>query len=464
MKKIAVIQFWNGSPHFEISLEIAMNLALTEINKVSYHFWGKCAYFNEIYIRSEDDNSREKRAKALTNNIIHWNQDMPIHYPPERINKIYLKSIAHLKRMKYSNYFVGEYIACSLIDLSKLPSPDPRKFELTIQAMLRSFISVFLSTQKVIDDYGINEIILFNGRHINDAAAHCAAMSRGVSTRFHERGGSDDKYVLRDNQVHCVEEMQQIIETVWNEKPFSDPEAYFIANSILKRKFEGKDKTTSKFRKRQQKGCLPKIDKKDINIAYFGSSIDEYNKLPDRGLYPRGFWEDQRLAVLDLIVQSISASKRVKLFIRLHPNLINKPEERELWSFLYQLYPDRVHVINPQEKVDSYELSSLMDLNFIYHSSIGADIMSMGKPIYSMNTCTYDHLYGCSTVRDVSHIQSIVTSFEKDGCLFNKEEVTNNGLKFIYAVNNYGIPYKYYQPNFTSKSNRTHGKFMGITL
>ena len=44
----------------------------------------------------------------------------------------------------------------------------------------------------------------------------------------------------------------------------------------------------------------------------------------DKYLYPTGFWEDQRMAVLDLITTSMSLSSDINIYIRLHPNLEKK--------------------------------------------------------------------------------------------------------------------------------------------
>ena len=58
-----------------------------------------------------------------------------------------------------------------------------------------------------------------------------------------------------------------------------------------------------------------------------------------------------------------------------------------LWKVFEDIYKNNVTLIHPDDPSDSYELSRLSDINFVYHSSIGSEIMALGKPVYSFNSC-----------------------------------------------------------------------------
>ncbi len=467
MNKIAVIQFWEASPHLETSLDIAMNLAGEETNVLSYFFWVHQIPYTEGFLATEniDDNYRSlqlnrlKKSKALTSKFFEWSCDLPLGVFTEQLDSFYLSSLSHLKRLKYLNYPLGEYLACQLFDITKLVAPDPEQNKMLLNLLFTSFVTTFKNVEYIIEDKGIDEIVLFNGRHINDLGASCAAQSKGVATRFHDRGGNDHKYCLMKDKIHSINELQSVFQREWENKLVSDEEAYQVASSLLNKRVKGKEELTSWFRRNQKEGVVPLVDPNNINIAYFGSSMDEYLMLPERHLYPTGFWEEQRTAVLDLICQSVRISPRVKIFIRLHPNVGIKADEMELWDFLYNFYPENVVVINPTDEVDSYELSKKMDLNFLFHSSIGADIMSFGIPIYAFNTTPYDYLYGCTTIKNSSHLRSIINDHLNKSCSFDASEVRKNGLNFVYTSTNYGYKYMYYRPETTLS-----GKFMGISL
>ncbi len=459
MKKTALIQFWNASPHFETSLEIAIKASASSVESLTYCFWGKHIKFNECYTAHANNLlAKEDKARQLTDSLFDWNFDLPLGVLEKEVEEFNLLSIAHLRRLQYDSQPLGVYLASALIDRFK-SIPDPQEHESFINSMYSTFVTVYLNTLKFIDDNDIATLILFNGRHVPYAAASCAAKRRGIDVKYHERGGNNARYVLMDDKVHSVLHYQKLLKDTWDLKSCSNEDAFSIAKSILEGTLKKQSPEAAQHRRFQKENCLPSIDSSNLNIAYFASSMDEIRYISDQSLWPIGAWDEQCAAVLDLIGCAMKVSLDLKVHVRLHPSIAAKKNELDFWKFLYDIYPENLIVIGPEEPVDSYELSQRMDLNFAFHSSIGGEIMSLGQPIYTFNTALYDYLYGCTLIKNSSHLLQVI----RDRCngldAFDSSQVSLSGLRHLYSKRNFGIPYVYYEP-----LSAHHGRFLGIQL
>ncbi len=341
-------------PHLETSLEIALKESLETNANVFYFFLGGQISYNECYIRPRTGKlARESRAKHLTDQLLTWVENLPDGFIPMEIDDFNLRSISHLRRLSYKHLIVGEYLNCALIDFTKSPSPNPNKCKPILEVMLSTFVTVYENSIKLINHYQLDQIITFNGRHIPYAAVACAAYDSSISIKYHERGGSKDGYLLAEAKVHSIEQYQSMLQQTWNQKNCSDQQAFDYARTMLMSSVNGSGSTSNKFRIKQKLNSLPPVDSSIINIGFYASSTDETTMVPNREIYPFGFWEDQRSAVVDLIARSIKSNQRSKVYVRLHPNIEHKAEELRLWEFL-SIYPtDSVEVIAPNNPADS---------------------------------------------------------------------------------------------------------------
>ena len=136
-----------------------------------------------------------------------------------------------------------------------------------------------------------------------------------------------------------------------------------------------------------------------------------------------------------------------------------KEDEMKLWSFFQHIYKNNVSLILPNDPVDSYELAKKSDINFVYHSSIGAEIMALGKNIYSLNSCRYDYLYGCTLVNNIQHLSKIISaSLASEQQTFD-ENISRNGLEYLYSATHFGEKYSFYEAESSLS-----GTFMGLHL
>ena len=459
MQKFAVIQFWNVAPHFETSLEIALKLSQLPDIDLMYCFWGEQILYNDCLLKADSKYSRQEKAYHLTSNLINWHFDSHLYTKKYFIDDFYLQSISHLKRLQVNNFPVGDYLLCALIDHTKIPAPLPSTFSSVLHVMYSTFLNVFYSCIDFLQDYSVDHLILFNGRHISYNACSCAARFLNVKTSFHERGGNNFRYLLLDKKVHSIEQWQSLMKETWKVKEVTDDEAYISTSKILQEKCDSHDSNKFAYRDQQKSGYVKLRDSSKLNISYFSSSIDENSMTTDKYLYPTGFWEDQRIAVLDLITTSLRISHDINVYLRLHPNLIRKEDELKLWLVFGDIFKENIILIMPDEPVDSYELAKCSDLNFVYHSSIGAEIMALGRHVYSLNSCRYDYLHGCTVVNDTHHMSQIIRANLLSKPQKFDSTISRNGLEYLYSASNFGEKFLHYKPeSFLS------GTFLGIHL
>ena len=60
--------------------------------------------------------------------------------------------------------------------------------------------------------------------------------------------------------------------------------------------------------------------------------------------------------------------------------------------------------------------------------------MALGKNIYSLNSCRYDYLYGCTLVNNIQHLSKIISaSLASEQQTFD-ENISKNGLEYLQQV------------------------------
>ena len=104
---------------------------------------------------------------------------------------------------------------------------------------------------------------------------------------------------------------------------------------------------------------------------------------------------------------------------------------------LWDIFKENIILIMPDEPADSYELAKCSDLNFVYHSSIGAEIMALGRHVYSLNSCRYIIPTG-TVVNDTHHMSQIIrANFLSKPQQFDST-ISRNGLEYLYSASNFG--------------------------
>ena len=147
------------------------------------------------------------------------------------------------------------------------------------------------------------------------------------------------------------------------------------------------------------------------NITFYASSLDEFYYVPDKSLHPSSGWDDQRLALIDLIMACKPYSEDINLTVKLHPHAVQKSsEQRRAWEFLKAF--SNIHVVGLAEgkELSTDDLIQQSHLNFVFHSTVGAEIIASGKKAFTFSSTAYDYLFDCITISTYDELWSIIES------------------------------------------------------
>ena len=142
-KSVAVVEFWNATPHIETSLEICLRASETSLNTYFIH-WGAKVEYNECYKKKDNRIPREMKLAELSGPSI-----QPLYEGLRRCSEChinidnYLKSSSHLKRLVHKDFPLGALLYANLCDVTKNFQPCIRSHRKILQAMANTFIDVY---------------------------------------------------------------------------------------------------------------------------------------------------------------------------------------------------------------------------------------------------------------------------------------------------------------------------------
>ena len=152
-------------------------------------------------------------------------------------------------------------------------------------------------------------------------------------------------------------------------------------------------------------------------MQYFSSDLFSYKSLEKTYhrdtdqqnviLFPNIYWDiglsecntifkDVVSWVLDT-VKIISLHPNINLFIKPHPAEVydSSPSEKGIESFVRETFPnlpDNINFIQPQMKVNSYDLIPYIDYAITYNGTIGLELMLKDVPVITAGRAPYSHM------------------------------------------------------------------------
>lgn len=153
-------------------------------------------------------------------------------------------------------------------------------------------------------------------------------------------------------------------------------------------------------------------------MQYFSSdlfSFESSQKLYDRDsnqsnvvLFPNIYWDvglsecntifDDVISWVIETVSIISSHPNINLFIKPHPAEIydSSPSDKGIESFVRQAFPNlsnNINFIQPQMKVNSYDLIPYIDYAITYNGTIGLEYMLKGIPVITAGVAPYSNMH-----------------------------------------------------------------------
>jgi hypothetical protein len=451
-KEIYLIELSNLTPHLETTFEITIK-HLENNDKVNYYFLGHETIYKEgvfplkfSYLYPKKFLPEEKAAQLIKNDNFHFNSKYKLQ--KDKKTNFNFSNIEELKSIEYENFDIGMAVVSSLISLKKDSNPSILTNRKLINKMLLSSLQVYQNTLSLLKNKKVDLVYIFNGRFCNQRAILRACESLNIKYMIHERGANKDLYYVRPFMPHNKELIQKEMLEIWD-NIIDKSNAKEIAVKWFNDRRSGIDTDWFSYSKNQVKNLLPEIDSSKKIVTYFHSSDDEYAAIGDQFLW-KG-WKDQYDAVVNLI-KLVDKSQSIKLIIRLHPHMVKKSlTENIKWKSL-NTYSNKLIIINPESKIDSYALVEKSDIIVSSGSKIGIESVYMQKPSILLGPSPYDSL-------DLTYFANSVNELE---VLLNQDlkPISNDNLyKYSYWWATHGDKFIYY-----NAKSLTEGKFLDLNL
>jgi len=365
------------------------------------------------------------------------------------------EDIDDLKAFTYHGMDIGYGAASSLITVLNDPRPDTKKHRDQILCIIKSSLATYFSLTKHLSLVKPDIVYLFNGRFALMRVIVRLCQRNGTEIRIHERGSSKSKYSIVCNKLpHDLDALEQRIISQWHAFP-NPSERTSRASLFYEQRRWGVDQAVPSFSKGMLDLSLPETwNPHKRNIVIFNSSEDEFASIGPE-FHHRPFAD--QLEALRFISKWVADKHDIDIYLRMHPRL--QKITNSSVTDLYQLDSPNFYVIKPESPSSTYTLIDHCDAVLTFGSTTGIEATFWGKPSILIGTAMYEPF---DVVHQVTNKQDLANAILK----YSDVKPKGNTLPYGLYMSNFGIPYKYYQPD-TFDSGMFKGRYIssdGILL
>lgn len=352
---------------------------------------------------------------------------------PSRFQKMTYKEIlenAH-ENMGIDEKKANQAVKLAIIDKFKLWRLESIDQLPIAKDYLIGYLSTYSLVNRLINDYDIGFLNVFNSRFLNEGAAKNAALANGVQvTEFEQVNSRADSFGLFDSRVHDPLERATMARDAFKMlgRVTSIQDLTFTDKWIsLRRKG-----VLQKFTKNQEIGTVPIFPKGKKLLSCFLSSFDE---LILAGYISEEFSFNQSNC-LGIFSDLINQRDDWHLVIREHPNMLTRGKsEQDFWRVL--LSEVSAQVITAKDKIDSYAIIEESDLVLTFGSTIAVEALALGVPSILMGDALYS---GHRIVPQITHPKDLELFLDNPPTI---TQATKNELeKYCYFQLYGGIRFK----------------------
>lgn len=373
--------------------------------------------------------------KLLSEKVNRFSLNDLISTEDKELATTYISKLQSLQKDDECNGFeVGEAVYSSYISKTRDRSFTSSSDQEVLKKLAYNSILSYESISRFITEYEIDSLYIFNGRWDYYRAALSAGRKNNLEIEVFEdyrKGGF--LRVFGDNLPHAIKKKTELINQSWeNEKDYEIKKK--ISDSYFINKRKGKNTTVKNFTSYQTKGKLPIgfIDGVKTFVLY-NSSDDEIAAVGTE--FDNPYFKDQTEGIL-FIADHFKTNTDVQLIIRMHPNL--KGLDRDYLAPIYDLQSiyKNIHIVKPEDDVDSYRLLDIADTVITFGSSIGVEATYWDKPVILLGKS----FFGLD-VAHVPHNQDGIIEL-LNSSLIPKDKL--NARKIAYYLLQGGEKAKYY--------------------
>ena len=256
-----------------------------------------------------------------------------------------------------------------------------RKWTLSILTQLKANARLIAGIEKILSDWEIGNLSVFNGRFGCAASAILCAQINHIDYEVYDLNRGFNHYCFKNVSLHSVEENTRRAVKHY----FADANnAEAVASKFYSDKRAGKATYEKSYTTYQKRGIIS-FDANKKLVAVFTSSDDEYKYIGED-------WDGG--TVVDQVKEIVELRRHLpsdyQVIVRMHPNQGGMP--RGSIGRFYQLESNGLTIIKPEDVADSYELIELSSYVVTFCSLVGPEAAYAGKPVVSIGPSPYIRL------------------------------------------------------------------------
>jgi hypothetical protein len=352
------------------------------------------------------------------------------------------ESIADMEAYTIEEFDLGKAALSSIISYVMDNNLDLVRHNDLVRRYILSGLMSYRSVQAFLDEASergerVDRFYIFNGRMTNVRGVLRACESRKVEFFVHEAAAGDSTYSLFENRMpHDIAYMTRCIQEHWQNalQQRTEAERHALAEEWFVRRARGIKVNGYSFVEQQQQGLLPSDwNPHKRNIVIFNSADFEFIMVSEE--YKHHIYQTQ-LDGIERIVRDLQPFAEYHLYLRIHPNLANVPNEL---APLLALKAPNLTTLTPTDVVSTYAMMQEADKIVTFGSTVGIEAPFWDKPSILGGRAVYQQLG--ATYNPDSHEE--LTGLLLTEGLPPKDKL--GSLMYGYFYNTFGIPFRHYQ-------------------
>ena len=347
-----------------------------------------------------------------------------------------IHSVEDINRFQHDNENIGFGVTSSLVSIFRDHRFDTHKYRKEVNRGLKTAVQVYETLKSEIKEYNPDRLYLFNGRVATHLPAKLLSKKMNIEYYSYEVSRMNNSYRLLENKVnHDIDSIEEVdkIRASWI------PENDKVAASLFTRMRCGIElgKTRS-FTQNQQQGILPEgFSSQKRNIAIFSGTVDEYVGIEKS---TNKLYEPDETAGICRILETFEADSNFYFYLRVHPHMKELPKTTSQLQDLEKLSSrfGNVHVIWPEEDIDTYALMDACEKIVTFGSTVGIEATYWGKPSILAAHAKFENFNYAYLPDTHDELVQLLTDDLKP-------LPPDTALRIIFSTSVEGIPFEYFK-------------------
>ena len=462
MKRVLFINFncyWN--PNFETELELMHQHQLDGNEVYSLHCKGELmqscasAMFNPN--KKKFCKRCQKRYK-LGCKLINLPEERrfqlktPGNYP-EYVTAKY-QTMDEVKAINYDGINIGFSMFENIMLVNRAEKLNIKEIAPELDTALKISYIVYANFKRICEQINPDEIYVFNGKHQEYEPLLSYCELHNIDYYFHERGANKQKYILgKNSRWHDLNTAINIIIKKYGNKYNSSKQDKEIAENWFQLRKKGIDHQWLSYTDKQKQSLLPQnFNSNQKNITFFNSSLWEVINYDS--WKPEGDFTDE-IEILKKVCDKFKNNKNMHFYLRIHPHLGWEPTDQlERLLEFKKVCPDNITIIDPDDKIDTYELIQKSDIVIVpFGSTVGVESCYWGTPTILLNKALYQNIDVCYRPASMKELFDLL---KQDNLPAKPKE---NSYIYGFSWSTFGEKFKYYQAK-----DLFEGNFLGVNI